>query len=413
MWNSRPPQILRFMSFGLALLAAIPASGEDSWSATGKPPGWISGSTNNPLIYDIITSGPELFASSYDKIYRSSDSGETWIELNTRFDSYRINDLLAWQGMIYAATPTGIYRSLDSGNTWNKTGAELQSQYVSTLTSGQGYLFAMGDSLAWSSSDSGRTWGALQTNKGMGLRGIYLIDDVLYAATTMDFYRSLDGGRTWTLTSSPSNTRSPLLYVPFGGKIFATTLGSLVVSSNQGASWSNVNLSSSPWVVSLQSAGTVLYAGTYANGVYRSDRNGTNWIASGLPEGRIDAMAILGDRLFASLMQGTTANWMSWTRLPDGASAISNSQPKHPDLHLHRDALGTWILELEMAHSTGARIVQIGPSGQRHQLLWSGRMEVGKNRIPMTSLSHRHGATLIVVQMEDGRTLSIPAIALP
>jgi len=55
---------------------------------------------------------------------------------------------------------------------------------------------------------------------------------------------------------------------------------------------------------------------------------------------------------------------------------------------------------------------------KRHKLgrvrtLWSGRMEAGENRIPMTSLSRRHGATLIVVQLDDGQTLSIPALALP
>lgn len=411
----RFPRLLRPFRFALVnavLLVALPASGMDSWNPVGKPSGWQSGgSIANPLVYGIVASGPDLFVNAYDKILRSRDSGETWKELDTRFDSNRVTDLLAWQGMVYAATPRGIYRTLDSGDTWSKSELGLQSKSIGNLTSGGGNLFATADSMAWGSTDSGRTWRPFEIDADVTLRGMYLVDGVFYAATTQDFYRSPDGGFTWRLTASPGKSRSPLSYVSFGHNVFATTLGSLVVSSDKGGSWSEVELdqNNSPWPLSLQSAGTVLYAGTYGNGIYRSDAEGRIWSFSGLSGGKVSAMAILGNRLFAA----GESDWLYWTRLPIGASVRPRAASGFSGPRVHREASGAWLLDLEMNRPADVRVTEWGLAGQRRAPLWSGHLEAGPHRLSLGALDRRHGPALIQVRLQDGTTYSVPPVVVP
>ena len=410
MWNPRLSSLFPTALLGALFLSANPASGLDSWILTGKPSGWIVGGKSNPSVYEIVASGPDLFASGYDKIYRSRDSGATWVVLNTGFDSYRVNNLLAWQVMIFVSTPKGVYRTLDSGTTWSKTGQALQSQYVSTLTSAQGSLFAMGDSLPWVSTDSGSTWKSIPINVKTTVRGLYPIDGVIYAATTQEFYRSLDGGLTWKLAPLPANSRSPLLYVPFDNKVFATTLGSLVVSGDLGGSWTELEIepSTSPWVLSIQPTKRALFTGTYKNGVYRSDR-GVSWVQSGIEGGRVGAMTTFGDRLFASEID----NWMYWTRLPEGTSVQPRATQATKGPSIRRDASGAWLLDVELAHSTGVRVFRIDPSGRVEKPLWSGRLEAGMNTVPLGSVFDRTGATLVGFRSDDGQFLCIPSRFVP
>lgn len=366
---------------------------------------------SNPYVNDIVVSGSNLLASAYNKVYRSRDSGTTWTLLNTRFDttSYKVNDLFVWQGMVYAATPRGIYRSLDSGTTWSKSGLGLQTRYISTLTSGQDYLFATGDT-AWVSSDSGKTWRYLQTDPDVMLRGIHLIGGVLYAATADEFYRSTDGGTIWKFSDYPSNSRSPLEYVPFGGSVFATTLHTPVYSRDKGDTWTaiEVDAATSPWVLTLQPTNTVLYAGTYEDGVYESDASGLSWSFSGIPNGKISTMAILGDRLFAA----EDADWMYWTRLPPGTSLKPRAGSPQRNAFVHRDAAGNWTLELHQERPSAIHITQVELSGQVRSL-WSGQTESGDHSIPLKTPLGQQGVSLLQIRFEDGRSLSIPAVTQP
>jgi hypothetical protein len=74
-----------------------------------------------------INSSGDIFAGiQYGGVYRSTDNGNNWIQINnglptdTWVTSLAINNS---SGDIFAGTwSSGVFRSINNGNTWNQTG---------------------------------------------------------------------------------------------------------------------------------------------------------------------------------------------------------------------------------------------------------------------------------------------------
>jgi len=81
--------------------------------------------------------------------------------------------------------------------------------------------------------------------------------------------KTLDGGNPYVFLGSPN-----------GEKLYAGNFWGLYLSSNNGESWSQ--LSEFPFYGSVHSLviqGSILFAGTYQFGIFRSDDGGANWTA--------------------------------------------------------------------------------------------------------------------------------------
>jgi hypothetical protein len=107
--------------------------------------------------------------------------------------------------------------------------------------------------------------------------------------------------------------------------------GSVFLSTNNGADWTNVSTGLiGPEVRALAINGPNIYAGTGGNGVFVSTNNGTSWtaISAGLTNKFVNVLAVSGTYLFA----GTTGPWddptggvfrstdngANWTKVNDG-----------------------------------------------------------------------------------------------
>jgi PKD repeat protein len=262
---------------------------------TLSPPGWVAVNdffaniavtaiTFNPLNTQEFYFGTGEGYSNADAargvgIWKSTDAGATWNQLASTNNSnfYYVNRLIIHQatGDIYAATNSGVFRSQNAGTSWTKvlgsgvnaatnnfSDIEVSSSgiiWASTRTSGEIYNSPTGNIGAWTKLNN--------TSNGMPATGISRIDFALApsnplvcytfcAISGVDFYKTTDGGATWTQLPDPVDadggigndiTRSQSWYDmsiavdPNNENVVWLGGIDLFKSANGGASWSQIS----------------------------------------------------------------------------------------------------------------------------------------------------------------------------
>ena len=119
----------------------------------------LPGDTNACVVAIAQTYG-NVFAAVQDSnvppqnpcgMFRSSDNGSHWVEVNKGLFDTTVNVLLSWGSNLFAGTTNGIYLTSDNGNRWYLiSDPEQQSLFnVHTLLIHDNYLFAGGDTELW------------------------------------------------------------------------------------------------------------------------------------------------------------------------------------------------------------------------------------------------------------------------
>jgi photosystem II stability/assembly factor-like uncharacterized protein len=164
---------------------------------------------------------PAFPSSSESPAFRSTDGGLTWALLPAAIGA---RDLLALpNGLLLAATDFGIARSADGGDTWSPplptsvTNQGLpRDAIVRIYTDGAapGALFALGSVGVWRSGDSGTTW--LSSNQGLQALPVISLaaaptgPDTVFAVAGTGIFSSADQGDTWTRVHSDYSGAQPL-----------------------------------------------------------------------------------------------------------------------------------------------------------------------------------------------------------
>ena len=194
----------------------------------------------------------DLFGNLYaipswnsDKIYKSTDRGETWVQL-AGFPALNDHNYMALgvdgSNNIYASTNhNGMYRSTDNGTTWNNVqdfgfgcgpmDIVFTSATASVLTV-KGYNRGI-----WYSTNS-NSW----TQKVGGLDPASITKDIYGNLYASGFYKSTNSGLTWTTLSNAYDgfvVRADSLGNVY--TISAPTTSPLYKSSNQGTTFSSVH----------------------------------------------------------------------------------------------------------------------------------------------------------------------------
>ena len=174
-----------------------PAS-ENTWSQTSFPALRVNSITTNAVGYIFV-------GTDSNGIYRSTDVGATWTQINNGLTENHINVVCTaiTSGDLYAGTGgAGIFHSTDQGITWKDIDpfSSSNADVYSIAVNGKGDIFAA-------------------TNLGMVLR-------------------TTNGGSLWTaLTISTSISTIYSLAIDTAGTIFAGTSSSIAISTNNGNSW--------------------------------------------------------------------------------------------------------------------------------------------------------------------------------
>jgi photosystem II stability/assembly factor-like uncharacterized protein len=230
---------------------------------------------------------------------------------------------------VYAATATGVFLSTDGGMTWAgaSTGIPLVSVSAVTLNpSAPATVLVGGPSAIYRTTDTGLTWSQTPLVAGDPVKALALDPanpSNAYACTlSATFYRSSDGGATWSSgVSTGGGTYCDSIAV-HGQTLWATSvLGGVRRSTDGGVTWAATGLTLPTYSVAVDPTGTTLYAGTNA-GTYKSLDSGSTW--SLLPPVATDiAGAVLIDPVTPSIVYEGLSCGMTATA--GGGSGIKRS----------------------------------------------------------------------------------------
>jgi photosystem II stability/assembly factor-like uncharacterized protein len=293
--------------------------------------------------------GKTVYYSAGTKVFRSTDSGNTWQagQAIPGSDPMQLISALdidpADSKVVYATVfALGIFRSADGGDTWQSLATSPAAisrvlGFTVDPTNGQ-RLLATTETGVYVSLDGGASWGTTPLLAG------YITDidvdptnpSILYAlGSGGELKKSVDGGQQWTpsVTAGSSYALGKLVIAPSRSASLAF-LGSdgVMISEDGGAHWSKRNAGLQAGIVQSLVAGTGrTYAAVRPSGVYAiasgtsvaAPLNNATLVTLDSQEPFSFRLAVLPgqpDTLFATINSATLARstdgGANWAKLP-------------------------------------------------------------------------------------------------
>ena len=229
-------------------------------------------------------------------IYKSSDGGNTWVATDSSINDFQITDIAVNKyGHVYIGTQkNGIYVSIDHGKTWYLASAALDSLYISDIridTSDARVIFAAvlgntsGNPSLYKSTDGGGTWtasdvGITETSINCVIQDS--VTGIYYAAANATIYESNDTGASWTPigTLNATDSISSILIDPINPNTFyvGTTTHGILKSVDKGITWASTNSDGvNVRRLIFQSGKNGILASTLGKGLLVSDDFANTW----------------------------------------------------------------------------------------------------------------------------------------
>jgi len=327
--TSRQKPIVLFAAIIVVCVAILSGHAQDFWQQTGGPYG-------GDIYCLAINSVGHIFAGTNGNgIYRSSDNGNSWIQVNTGLTNKTVYALaINSSDHLFAGTDAGVFRSIDNGDHWEQKG--LSGKVFSIAINPAGHLYASSYSGIFRSTTNGDSW-------SLKYRGPYEPFEVRTITINSSWhiffglwnyvFRSTDNGDNWRkLNTTWQGTVYVLFNIPMG-TIFTGTGSGIFRSSNNGDNWIEVStglVNKDVRSFAFESGGQI-FAGTYGGGVYRSDNNGDTWtsINTGLTNPFVLALAISSS---GHLFAGTWGNGVFRSIQP--ITSVAENEGVFPQSHV-------------------------------------------------------------------------------
>lgn len=265
--------------------------------------------------YQLSVSGTEpgtLYAVSFSgQTFKSSDKGESWVQLAALgLAKMLVSDPLQ-PGVLYAAASGGLFQSSDGGTNWRPAHRGLGTTHIFEIAvapSNSSVLYVAGSGGISRSTDGGDTWrrlgpqltGTLETSNGPYIIPLMLttlaVDpfdaEKVYAGTDQGAIKSVDGGATWTMANAGMLGTSVYfpgcIYTIFIDRtnptvIYATASedGKAFKSTDSGNHWTGIDFGfkriGGGGLMINPAAPSVLFATTWGYGIIASTDGGKSW----------------------------------------------------------------------------------------------------------------------------------------
>ena len=202
-----------------------------SW--TEITPSYKSDDHGIPSGITVLAAGKTLFTSSVKHEYRSTDNGQTWIELPGDTNMVMINTLpavVADEMTFYKTGPYGIFRTTDGGNSWGLFVDGMAGTRLKDMVVLNNRVYAHTGYEVYQSTDEGVSWKKLMIDGGFGAESTkfeWSEKDKNNARVHIFFHSKLmvDGNRLYFVArqgnnlkifrlSTDGNTLSPIQGIP-------------------------------------------------------------------------------------------------------------------------------------------------------------------------------------------------------
>jgi len=303
----------------LVLVSFVGSASAQVWTKTSAP---------NKSWYAVATSadGIKLAAAfqSSGGIYTSTNSGATWILTSAPAKSWTALASSA-DGSVLLATANfgGIYASTNSGISWQSNNIPGNAQWDTAAASADGNTLIVGATVFGSvyySTNMGANWRSNGIPKGYWTSVVCSGDGTKLAAEyNGTIYVSTNSGVAWT----NYNTLGTVLACSADGRYLVLNSGPPTVSTNWGATWTQISLPSTslPFALSADATRFVVLG----NGViYVSTNLGGLWSSSYAPAlaWRSIALSSTGTKLVAV---STSSSDGVYVWLPPALSFTNNA----------------------------------------------------------------------------------------
>ncbi len=246
------------------------------YKSTDGGKNWIVINTgmNVSFIWSLNISGGIIFAATEKGVYKYN--GSAWIL--TGLSGKDVHALISYNGTLYAGTwGFGVYKSTDLGATWtqinNGFGGFLAIQALTVTSNGNIFAGTAGGGIF--KCTDGTNWNKLTSGYDM-IWSLASTSTTVFAGTYGDgLYKSTDGGMSFTKVTSLNVTFVYSMSVDLSGKIYVSSLtNGVYMSSNNGSTWTSLGMSGygiSAMMVNPSSDD--VYVGTKEGQVYKISGN--------------------------------------------------------------------------------------------------------------------------------------------
>jgi len=271
-------------------------------------------------------------------LYKSTDNGETWIEVETHHDLYHSfkNLRFSREGIIYGIDDFNLYKSIDNGESWTNiysSGNIYIEDVACARDNNSTFYLAVGDQIL-KSTDNGENFNVVYDSNA----GLLDIDptnsNICYSRTSENVVVTEDGFNTYTELA-----HFVIYDIDNSGNLYTITDNGVEISMDHGSSWNRISYSTTFQFDQLQvnpDDNQILWAGfQYSDncdpiGLLKSNDGGQNWQNNfGLEYTDIDYFysSVIEEKLYVSTYEGTyvlTNNLLSYRLF----------YPKHHDYFL-------------------------------------------------------------------------------
>jgi photosystem II stability/assembly factor-like uncharacterized protein len=247
----------------------------------------------NSNVTGLIENSSYLFTgTSTEGVYRSSDNGNTWLQVNNNLTNTNVREIHIYKSFIFVGTTNGLFSSNNNGIQWTDKSSNLGNKNISTILVFNDSLILGTQNGIYMSADTAKSWAAKSSGlSSKNITDIIAINNNLFASTSDGgVFLSIDSSETWSIANSGLNTLSVNQLYFLNDTLFAGTSDSLYFTTSLSElEWSSLptKIPSEEILALSQQNGNLIIGNTY--GAFQKDNESVSK-NDGFPEWKINSL---------------------------------------------------------------------------------------------------------------------------